>query len=883
MFRLVVNAGSVLETEDQLGLAHFLEHMAFNGTKNFEKQELVNFLERIGMRFGADLNAYTTFDETVYMLEVPTDDQEVVEKTFQILEDWAHQITFDAEEIQKERGVVIEEWRSRRGAQERLQDKQIPLRFHDSLYAERLPIGKTNIIASVDRDTFLQFYRQWYRPNLMAVIAVGDFESTDIEELILRHFQNLTNPEDALDRPEPAVPDHTETLFSIETDPELSDTIVRIESKHPPEPEDTAADYRRSLVEQLYSVILNRRLSERVQEANPPYIYSGVGKIRMVREKDFAIQMAVVKEGQFALGLKTLLLETRRAKRDGFTPTELERAKANFLRGMEKAYEERDKTSSMAYASEYTRSFLEGEPIPGIEKELSMTREFLGNITLSEVNHAADRWITEENRIILYSAPDKAGLAAPSQQQILDVIAAADEEEIAAYDDGVSDAPLMASNPKPGRIVSEKINDQLGTTEWILSNHIRVMLKPTDFKNDQILMRAFSPGGHSLVSDKDYLSAAMASMIVGRSGLGEYDLIQLQKKLAGKVVSVGASIGGQSEGVSGSASPKDLETWFQLIHLNFASPRADEKTFRSILAQMEESVRNRENNPQAVFSDAIQKAVYGDHHRHRPMSLELLEELDRETCLRIYRERFADASDFTFVFIGTLNPDQLRPLVETYLASLPDLGRKEKGRHSGDDPKDGRLSVQVRKGLEAKSSVRMTFHGDANWNSEERYALRSAVDIIRIRLREVMREDKGGVYGVNINGGITHRPKETYSCGISFTCDPENIDELVEAALTEIKRLQTQEPSKENLEKVRTTHLRSYEEGLKENGFWLGNLAFYLEHDLDPNAILTFPERAKALKGERVQQAIQKYFSSENLLIAKLLPESDASSSEESR
>ena len=875
MFRLVVNAGSVLEKEEQQGLAHFLEHMAFNGTKNFEKQELVDFLEGIGMRFGADLNAYTSFDETVYMLEIPMDDAEVLERTFQILEDWAHQITFDAEEIQKERGVVIEEWRSGRDAQGRLQDKQIPLLFHDSIYADRLPIGKTNIIGTIERETFLDFYRQWYRPDLMAVIAIGDFETTRIEELILKHFQHLKNPENALPRPKPSVPDHSETLFSIETDPELSYTLVQIACKHPPEPDETAADYRRGLSERLYSTMLNRRLGERVQEANPPYLFGNIGKSRMVREKDMAMQVAVVKEGEFALGLKTLLLEARRARRDGFTSTELDRAKADLIRGMEKAYEERDKSNSAAYAAEYTRNFLQGEPIPGIEKELEIVREFSAEISLEEVNRTADQWITEANRVILYSAPDKPGLAVPTRENILEIIAEAEKTEIAAYDDGVSDAPLLPSMPKPGKIVSEKRNDKLGTTEWILSNHIRVLLKPTDFKNDQILMRAFSPGGHSLVPDEDYMSAIMAASIAAQSGLGEYDLIQLRKKLSGKVASVGASIGGQSEGLSGSASPKDIETWFQLMHLKFTYPRADEKTFRSLLVQLEDSVRNRERNPQVVFGDAITKALYGDHHRHRQMSFDLLKELDREAALRIYKERFADASDFEFVFVGTFEPKDLRPMVETYVASLPVLDRTEKGRHSGDDPKTGRITVKVKKGLEAKSSVRISFHGEATWSMAERYALRSAVDVLKIRLREVMREDKGGVYGVNAFGGLGRRPKQIYSCGISFTCSPENVDSLIEAAFNEIKSLQTEGPSEENFEKVRTTHLRTYEEGLKENGFWLANLAFYLENELNLEDILSFPDKAEALTADQIQKAAQRYFADDNVLIARLLPESD--------
>lgn len=874
---LVVNAGSILETEKTQGLAHFLEHMAFNGTKNFEKLEIVNFLERTGMQFGADLNAYTSFDETAYRLEVPMDKPDVVKKAFAVLEDWAHNITFDAAEIDKERGVVTEEWRTGRGAGGRLRDKQIPVLFHESLYAKRLPIGETNDIATVTRQDFLDFYTKWYRPDLMAVIAVGDFDVKQIESMIVEHFGKLKNPPNAPPRPTPAVPDHEGTLFSIETDPELSTTSIQIACKHPLAPDGSASDYRRDLVEGLYSQMLNQRMGERVLEANPPYLFAGIGKSHMVRVKDMASLRAGVKEGQWAEGLKALLLESRRARRDGFTTNELERAKISTLRSYERAYEERDKTESGSYAREYVGNFLENEPIPGIEEELKMARRFLSDITLHEVNRAGDRWITDTNRVILFSAPDKPGVKKPTKEEILAVIKEADAAEIAPYSDGAFEAPLLASTPKAGKIVSEKEHKDVEATEWVLSNGIRVLLKPTTFKNDQIMMSAFSPGGHSLVSDGDYLSAAMASSILSQSGWGPYDAIQLRKKLAGKIASVGSGIGEFYETMSGSASPKDLETWFQLMYLHFVAPRADEKSFQSYTARLKESIENRERNPAAVFGDAIEKALYGNHPRHLPMTVEMIKDLDREKALKIYRERFANAGDFTFIFVGAFKAGDLKPLVETYLASLPASNRKEEGKHVGDDPKRGKLNVEVRKGIEAKSAVRLTFHGDAKWSMDERHALRTAVEVLRIRLREVMREDKGGVYGVSVYGDMSRLPKETFSTGISFSCSPDTANELIRAALDEIKRLQDEGPSAENLDKVRETQLRNFERGLKENGFWMNNISFYREHELPFEGILKVPERAKSMTAEKVRNAARKYFSDENFMTAKLLPESTES------
>ncbi|MSU37272.1 MAG: insulinase family protein [Pedosphaera sp.] len=872
-FHLVVNAGSVLETEKQRGLAHFLEHMAFNGTKNFKKHELINFLERIGMKFGADLNASTSFDETSYRLEIPMDKPEFLTNAMQVLQDWAHQISFESEEIEKERGVVMEEWRTGRGAQGRLRDKQIPVLFYRSQYAERLPIGTTNCIQSVDQKEFLDFYRNWYRPDLMAVVAVGDFDPAKIEALIVQHFSGLTNPPDAPPRPVPSVPNHAETLFSIETDPELTATSIQVLCKHPVSSNGSEADYRRELVNSLYSQVLNQRLGERVQEANPPYLYAGIGKARMVRVKEFAVQVATVKEGLFAEGLKALLVETQRSRRDGFSKAELDRAKADWLRDYERAFEERNKTDSSTYAREYISHFLEGESIPGIAEELRLTRQFLPEITLTEVNHSGDRQIAETNRVIVFSAPEKAGLKTPTRDELLAVIREAEGVQIGAYQDGVSDAPLLGTQPTPGTIVSELKHPEVDTLEWVLSNGIHVLMKSTTNKNDQILMRASSPGGHSLVENRDYLSAAMAATIVGQSGLGAYDLIQLGKKLSGKIAQVSASIDEQYEMLGGMASPKDLQTWFQLIHLHFMGSRADEKTFQSLVTRIRENIENRSRNPQAVFGDAIAKELYGDHPRHRPMTVELLRELDRETALRIYRERFADAGDFTFVFVGSFQPAEIRPLVQKYLASLPSTQRKEEGRHVGDDPKRGPLTVEVKKGIEPKSSVRIQYHGDAKWSRDQQYALSGAVDVLRIRLREVLREDKGGVYGVSVYGNLTRKPKETFYSGVSFACSPQNVADLTQAALDEIKRLQTDGPSADNLEKVRQGDLRNFEMGLKENGFWLGSLSFYRQNELPFAGILELPERAKALTADRIRDAARLYFASDNQLIARLLPE----------
>ncbi|MBN1996736.1 insulinase family protein, partial [candidate division KSB1 bacterium] len=579
--RLVVNAGSVLENEDQQGLAHFTEHMAFNGTKNFAKHELIDYLESIGMKFGPEINAYTDFDETVYMLQVPTDSIEIMEKAFRILQDWASGISFEDGEIDKERGVIIEEWRLGRGANARMRDIQYPIIFKNSRYAERLPIGKKEIVEFCKYETLRQFYRDWYRPDLMAVIAVGDFDVEWIRGQIEKHFAGLESPMQSRKRTVFPVPGHEETLFAIASDPEATGTSLSVYYKLDLEQEVTVADYRRNLVENIYNAMLNQRLYELLKQSDPPFLGAGSDKGRFVRSKEVYFLGANVKDGGIPRGLEALLTEARRVKMYGFTQSELERVIKDVMRGMERAYKERDKTQSRIYASEYTRHFLTDEPIPGIEYEYAFYEKFLPGIQLDEINQLAGRWISENNRVIVISAPEKPDVPVPGEKDLLAVFEAVETKQITPYVDTVSDEPLVKNLPEAGKINSEKVLQQLGVTELTLSNGITIILKPTDFKNDEIRFRAFSPGGHSLVSDSLYVAASTAVSVVTEGGIGEFNDIELEKKLAGTVARVSPYIGTYYEGLTGSASPQDMETMFQLIYLYMTAPRKDSTAFVS--------------------------------------------------------------------------------------------------------------------------------------------------------------------------------------------------------------------------------------------------------------------------------------------------------------
>ena len=871
--RLAVNAGSVLEDDDQRGLAHFVEHMAFNGTKNFAKQEIVDYLESIGMQFGPDINAYTSFDETVYMLQVPTDSVEAVETAFQILEDWAHNISFEEEEIDKERGVVVEEWRLGRGAGARMRDKQFPILFKDSRYAERLPIGKKEILETAPYNSLRRFYRDWYRPDLMAIVAVGDFDKNWIEKLIKKHFRRLRVLKKPRERQVFPVPNHKETLFAPASDVEATGSNISIYYKHEVPEKGTVGDYRRSLIEALYNSILNNRLNELLQNPEPPFLFGFSSQGTFIRSKSFYILGAGVKDNGIEAGLEAVLTEAIRVRRHGFTESELERQKTEMLRRFEQVYNERDKTESEQFAAEYIRNFLEGESLPGIEYEYTLYNLLLPGIKTEEVNQLAKNLIRDENRVISVSTPEKEEIKTPTEEGILAVFDRVNRKEIKPYEDTVPDLPLVEIPPTPGKIVAQETIEKLGVTEWDLSNGVKVVLKPTDFKNDEILFTATSPGGHSLVPDKDFIAAASATAIIREGGLGNFDRIALQKKLAGKLAGVSPWISSLQEGLSGNASPKDLETLFELIYLHFTAPRKDNTAFLSFQNRMKGFIKNRHASPQAAYQDTIRVTMSNYHHRTRPWSEELLDEMNLETSFKIYQDRFADAGDFAFFFVGNFELEQMKPLVQKYLGGLPSANRKESWKNVGITTPGGVIEKDVKKGLEDQSRVTMIFTGPYDWNRRNNYEINSMAKAFQIKLREVLREDLGGTYGVGVSASTSRYPDEEYSINISWGCAPDRVDELIKTVFLQIDSLQTFGTTEKNLNKVKENQRRSRETDLKENRFWLSSLRFSYYHQKEPLQILEYDKLVEKLTLKAVQRTAQKYFNAKNYVKVVLYPE----------
>ena len=872
--RLVVNAGSILEDEDQLGLAHFVEHMAFNGTENFEKQALVDYLESIGMQFGPDVNAYTSFDETVYMLQVPMDDPEMLATAFRILEDWAQGVLFDPEEVDKERGVVIEEWRGRRGAQARIQDQQFPVLFQGSLYAERLPIGKPEILETAPAERLRSFYEDWYRPDLMAIVAVGDFDGAEIEAAIHERFGGLTGPAESRPRIAAEVPIDHPPLVTIATDVEAQGSQVGVLYKQPPAPRGAIGDFRRGLVEGLYSGMLNARLNELRLQADPPFMLSFSGQGQFARGVDAYQLVALVAEGGIERGLEALLTEAERVRQNGFTASELDREKTNTRRGYERRLAERENQESAALANRYIQAFLRGSAYPSLETQMELVDAFLPGITLEETNGIAQAWLAEQGRVVLASAPAKEGLEPPAEDDLLNVFAAVGGRAVEAYEDEAADAPLLPVVPEGSPVVAEEAVDDVGVTIWTLENGARVVLKPTDFKDDEILFSATSPGGTSLVSDDLFRRVSFALNVVGQSGVGEFDQTALGKKLAGKAVRVSPSVGSLSEGLGGSASPQDVETAFQLMYLYFSAPRRDETMFEALKAQQMAMLANVGANPNFVFADTISATMSQGHPRVLRVSqlASSLEEADLDAAYDLYRDRFADASDFTFYFTGAFDLATIRPLVEQYLGALPNLGRVEEWRDLGIDPPAGTIETTVYKGLEPQSRTQIIFAGDAEYSLEEANAISAMADVLDIRLREVLREDLGGTYGVGVRGSLSYRPDEEYRFSVSFGSDPERADELSEAVFEEIELLKAHGPDAETVDKVRETQRRTKETSLLENRYWLSQLAAFERAGRDLNDIPSY-DAIESWTAEEVQQAAVRYLRTDQYARFVLLPE----------
>lgn len=866
---LVNNVGSVLETDAQQGLAHFLEHMAFNGTTHFPKNELVNYLQKAGVRFGADLNATTSFDETIYQLPVSTDDKTLFRNALQILRDWAQSITLDGEEIDKERGVILEEKRQRLGSAQRIQEKVMPVWVNQSRYANRMPIGTEEVLKNFKHDEIRKFYEDWYRPDLQALIIVGDVNVAATEKTIISLFSNLRLPAHPKKREKYTIPLSGKNQFLVVTDPEVSAMRMELMIKHPAMEMKTVADFREALKRTLFGMMMANRFNEIVQQPNAPFLNASCSMGQMMANLDAFSGKVILKPGGAEKGIKAFWAELERLKKYGFTASELKRAGINFISGVERTYKERDKTPSESFVREYVQHFLHGVGAPGVAYEYELYKKIISELGTDEMNELAKKYITDTNRDIVIVADDKQKDSLPVMQWIQSA------GPVTAYEDKkVTRTTLLDQAPKAGTITSENVRKEIGVTELVLSNGVKVVLKPTEFKKDEIVFNAFSPGGLSLVSDADFYSARMASNLVSASGVSDMTLQELRNLLTGKTVSVGTFIDETTEGISGASSREDLETALQLVYLYFTKPRKDPVAFSNFVEQLRISYSNADQSPGAIFRDTMSAVLGGYHFRKMKMPPEKLETLDADRALQIYKERFADAGDFTFTFVGSFDVAAIKPLLEKYLGALPATQRKEDIKDLQLNYPQGRIVRKVVKGKEPQAVVMLAFGGSFNYEKATTDQMRALASILTIRLLERLREQEGGVYNARANVNIRKVPTGEYTFLINFICDPRNVEPLILSVNSEIMKLKMEGADEEDITKYKAGEKSGLDRVLKENGFWLSYLSSKLMNAEEPD----MPEirnRLKLITPQSLQQTAVKFFNNANYIRVILVPETN--------
>ncbi|GAB1450045.1 insulinase family protein [Draconibacterium sp.] len=872
---LVVKAGSIDEDDDQQGLAHFCEHMSFNGTKNFPKHELTNYFESIGMDYGAEINAYTSYDETVYTLTVPLDSVEYIEKGLQVLYDWACQNTDSDEEINNERGVILEELRMRKSAEERMRKEYLPVLLYKSKYADRYTSGKEEIIENCSPDVLRRFRKDWYRPDLQAIIIVGDFDQGKMVETIIEKFSKIPSVKNPREKVNFEIPDHKETLVKIVTDKEARMPNAQVLYMHPLEKSKTIGDYRESLIENIYNGIINNRLAEIAQEANPPFLGAQSGYSNFIGPKSAYFSGTVTNGEKIMEGLKAVLLENERVKKFGFTESELERQKTAILNSYEKAYNERNNQKSINYANEYKRNFLmTEEPFPGMENEFEYCKLYVPEITLEEINQLAGKWVTDENRVVIITAPEKEDVKVPTEQEILALLDEVKTIEIEPYDDAVSNVPLIEYEPSGSKVASEKILENVDATEWTLENGATVVVKKTDFKEDEILFSAWSLGGNSLYPLEDDISADFATDLIELSGIAGFDKITLDKMLSDKVFRVSPNISQLRESFSGSSSVKDVETLLQMVYLYFTELRFDQGSYQSLMSRMAGILENKSASPESAFQDTMSVTMANYNKRARPMTKELLSEADFNRMKQIAKERFKNAADFKFFFVGNINMDNFKPLVEKYIGGIPSMPERENWVDLGIEKPTGVVEKVVKRGQEDKSTQYIVFHGDFNYNSQNQIQLDAVGKILSTRLLEVIREDKSSVYSIGAYPSSTKFPEEEYTITVAYGTSPKKLDELKKAVFDIIAEYKQNGPSKEELATAQEKLIREREVAVRENGFWMSILSntYYLKNG-DFSEFVNYDKLVKNLTVDSTKKAFNDWFDFKNYISVALAPE----------
>ncbi|MEI6086798.1 MAG: insulinase family protein [Bacteroidota bacterium] len=874
--RLAVNAGSILEDADQQGLAHMMEHMNFNGSTHFPKNELVNYLQSIGVQFGADLNAYTGFDETVYILPIPTDDSLKVDKGFTILEDWAGNATLSVEEIDKERGVVLEESRLGKGANERMRNKYFPVLLNGSKYSERLPIGKDSILKNFKAESLVRFYKTWYRPNLMSVIVVGDIDPAYAEKEIIKHFSHFKNPVNAKPRPkEIAIAERKDAASMVLTDKEQPRNILQVFNYV--EKDKTIAtwgEYRQSIIENLFNTIISQRFSEMTQQPNPPFIFGTATFGGFIRGYRSFMNIALLNDRPVKDAIDALISGTESVKKFGVLPSELERAKSSLLNQIERAYKDKDKTESSELVNVYLNNFLTNSPAIGISDQTSFIKQILPTITLDEVNTLTKRMETKQGKFSLLMASDKSKNPLPSDKELNALIDAAHLIPVKAYEEKVVAKSLINKAPVAGKVVNETLNKALGTTNWELNNGITISIKQTDFSNDEIKMDAWRWGGITKYPIEDKMNASTAATSIQVMGISDMSPTDLRKFLSGKSVSATPYLNANDEGIEGSSSVKDFETFLQLVHLYFTQPRLDSSLFKGFISSQKSSIANMKANPNFFFADTLNKIQYKDHPWAPNFpSVADFDQINLARTFAIYKEIFGNAYGIHFTFVGNIDPVKVKSLLETYLGSLPAAAKEINFKDVGLRPVKGVVDAVINKGTAKQSRVNIIFSGEAKYSLDERLKLVALTEVMNIKILETLREQMSGIYGGGMRGSLTNRPYNNYNISIGFPCGPENVDKLTTALFTILNGAIEKGIEQKDLDKVKETLKKQNQDLIKQNDYWLDAMSkAFIEKD-DPMWMLEYNQKVDAITTVELQALAKKYFNMQNYIKAVLNPE----------
>lgn len=879
--RMPVKIGSVDEDDDQQGMAHFVEHMCFNGTEDFEKQELINYLEKTGVKFGAHLNAYTSFDETVYMLEMPTDDAEAVENGVKIFENWAHKVLFKDEDIDAERGVVVAEARSRGGAQMRMFEEHKGTAYYKSKYKDRLPIGDTNQIRNAPHENFRRFYNDFYRPELMAVIAVGDIDLDNMESLIKKYFSKIPKSGNDVRQPqEYSIKLNDEPMVSIATDKELPFPTISFTWRHPGKKEmGTYEEYRMTLIDNLIASALSARLQERTLNPDNPYQFARAGLSNNMGVIDYDATV-VAKSGKFTEATKVILEEIFRMKKYGFSSSELDRQKENILANYKSSYQERNKQESGSLSMELVRHFLQNEAVPGIEWEYAYAQKVMSDIKDNEIQNRINFYLNNDNFVSTVSLP--AGGNTPSEEDVVKIYNEIKNSDIAAYNDKTVDKPLFDKDLTPGEIVNE---DQMSVTvngqkhsvmSYELSNGAKVLVKNTDFSDDEILFRAISNGGTSLINDEAFVSGRFSDNIVGASGISEFGPVELQKLMTGKNFRVSPRVSELNEGFSGNSNIEDFETMLQMLHLYFTNPRLDMEAFESWKNSRIDAAKNMKRNPSSVIRDSVGYIINNRDVRSAPVDEDYYKMVDAQKAFEIYKQRFQNPGDFTYIFVGNTDKVDFKQLIKKYIGSLEGSDDSEKWVDRGVRTVDGKLKKVFEKGQDKKSTVIIYFtNDDFDYSPINRHRISSMEKVLSIRLREQLREEKGGVYGVGVWSQMQKYPIEECSIGISFNCNPDRVDELLDDVKMIINEVKNETVSDENMKKVTETQKREFERALKENGSWLNWIYSSEWYGESLDRLARFDNLVESLTKEDINNSAKEYLDYDQYKLFILNPESN--------